>query len=91
MCFWYSGQVAAPRPSAATRATMPAMRIAPLPNAAGVRREDRYAAAELGLTWRMARGWWLRPQLSRTHNRSNLPLVEYGRTEASVSLRRVWQ
>ena len=59
--------------------------------AAGVRREDRYVAAELGLTWRMARGWWLRPQLSRTHNRSNLPLVEYGRTEASVSLRRVWQ
>jgi hypothetical protein len=58
---------------------------------AGVRREDRYVAAELGLSWRMARGWLLRPQLSRTHNRSNLPLVEYGRTEASVSLRRVWQ
>ncbi len=59
--------------------------------AAGVRREDRYVAAELGLAWRMGGGWLLRPQLSRTHNRSNLPLTEYGRTAASVSLRRTWQ
>ena len=59
--------------------------------AAGVRREDRYVAAELGLLWRLGGGWSLRPQLSRTHNRSNLPLTEYGRTEASVSLRRTWQ
>jgi hypothetical protein len=57
---------------------------------AGVRREDRYVAAELGLSWRMGGGWFLRPQLSRTHNRSNLPFIEYGRTEASVSLRRAW-
>ena len=59
--------------------------------AAGVRREDRYVGAELGLTWRMGSGWSLHPQLSRTHNRSNLPLTEYGRTEALVSLRRTWQ
>lgn len=55
----------------------------------GARREDRTAALELGLEWQLARGWSLRPQLARTHNRSNVPLTEYGRTEASLSLRRV--
>lgn len=56
--------------------------------AAGGRREDRYVSAELALSWQLARDWLLRPQLSRMHNRSNLPFSEYGRTEASLTLRR---
>ena len=59
--------------------------------AAGLAREDRYISAELGLSWRLRGGWSAHPRVSRTHNRSNLPRAEYGRTEASLSLRRVWQ
>ena len=51
-------------------------------------RRDRYASAAIGASWRLERGWWLRPELSRMHNRSSVPFNEYGRTELSISLRR---
>lgn len=56
----------------------------------GAQREDRYTSVDLGLDWRVAPGWIVRPHLSREQNRSNLPATEYGRTEASISLRRIW-
>jgi outer membrane protein len=54
----------------------------------GVVRGDQQRDAVLGLAWEFAGGWWLRPQLARTVNRSNLPLNEYSRTETSITLRR---
>ena len=56
----------------------------------GARREDRYTSVDLGLDWRVAPDWMVRPQLTRAYNRSNLPATEYHRTEASISLRRIW-
>lgn len=53
-------------------------------------REDTYLALELGVRWRFARGWTLRPQASRVQNRSNAPLTEYRRTEFAVRVRRDW-
>lgn len=53
-------------------------------------REDRYVGLSLGLSWHIAPDWLLRPEISRTSNRSNMPLTEYGRTEVSVGLRRTW-
>ena len=56
----------------------------------GVLRRDRRSELVLGLAWRMAPGWHLRPQLAHTENRSNLELNAYHRTEASLTLRRTW-
>jgi outer membrane protein len=56
----------------------------------GVTRRDRQFDAALGIGWELADGWLLRPQVARTFNHSNLPLNEYGRTETSITLRRVW-
>jgi hypothetical protein len=56
-----------------------------------LRRRDRQIDATLALVWRLADGWYLRPQLARTRNHSNIPLNEYARTEASLILRREWQ
>ena len=53
-------------------------------------RRDRQYDAAIGLSWQMARGWFVRPQLSRTRNRSNIELHDYARTEASLALRRAW-
>lgn len=51
-------------------------------------RRDQQREAALGLAWELGGGWWLRPQLARTANRSNLPLNDYSRTETSIALRR---
>ena len=56
----------------------------------GVLRRDRQTELVLGLSWQMALGWHLRPQLAHTENRSNLELNAYRRTEASLTLRRTW-
>jgi hypothetical protein len=56
----------------------------------GVLRRDRQAELVLGLSWQVAPGWQLRPQLAHTENRSNLELNDYHRTEFSLTLRRAW-
>jgi hypothetical protein len=38
----------------------------------------------------MGQGWYLRPQLVRTRNASNIPVHDYGRTETWISVRREW-
>jgi len=40
-----------------------------------------------GMTWSFAKGWSLRPQVVYYRNKSNLPLFEYDRTDASINLR----
>jgi hypothetical protein len=56
----------------------------------GITRRDRQRDLSFGLAWEFASGWLLRPQIAHIVNRSNLPLNEYQRTEASITLRRVW-
>jgi len=56
----------------------------------GVTRRDRQRDAVLGMSWELADGWLLRPQIAHTVNRSNVPLDGYRRTETSITLRRVW-
>ena len=56
----------------------------------GVKRVDRQLEMALGLAWSARHGWLIQPQLARTRNRSNIGLNDYGRTEASVTLRRDW-
>jgi outer membrane protein len=56
----------------------------------GELRRDRQTEAVVGLAWRLAGAWQLRPQIAHTDNRSNLELNDYHRTELSLSLRRVW-
>lgn len=56
----------------------------------GVTRRDRQVEMAVGLSWQIAGGWFLRPQVSHTNNRSSLALNEYRRTETSLTLRRVW-
>ena len=56
----------------------------------GVTRRDRQTDATIGFGWEFAAGWFLRTQVSRTYNGSNVPLNEYRRTETSLALRRVW-
>jgi len=53
-----------------------------------VTRRDDIIDATLGLSWRFAQAWTLRPQVSYTEDRSNIPLNRYDRVEASVTLRR---
>jgi tetratricopeptide (TPR) repeat protein len=55
-----------------------------------VTRRDRQVDATIGFGWEFAAGWFLRTQVSRTSNGSNVPLNEYRRTETSLALRRVW-
>jgi hypothetical protein len=56
----------------------------------GIRRRDRQVDLSLGASWQLADGWFLRPQISRTRNASNIAVHDYGRTEASLALRREW-
>ena len=56
----------------------------------GVTRRDRLRDLSAGLAWEFARGWSLRPQITRTRNRSNVPLNDYRRTETSITVRRTW-
>jgi outer membrane protein len=57
----------------------------------GVTRRDRHIEGAFGLSWRIAASWFLRPQISWTHHRSNLSLNEYRGAEAALTLRRVWE
>lgn len=57
----------------------------------GIRRRDRQLDLSLGASWQLADGWFLRPQLALTRNGSNIPVNEYRRTEAWLSLRREWK
>jgi hypothetical protein len=56
----------------------------------GVLREDRQLDASAGVVWLLADRWSVRPQVTRTSNRSNVPLHDYRRTETSVTLQRTW-
>jgi tetratricopeptide (TPR) repeat protein len=49
---------------------------------------DRTSFVSLGVNWQFRSRWSLRPQLSRTANRSNIPLYSYSKTEAVVMVRR---
>jgi outer membrane protein len=51
------------------------------------RRVDTLYDVTTGLSWTVAKGWSLRPQLQYFKNRSNLPLFEYDRTDVSLNLR----
>ena len=51
-------------------------------------RTDKLADAALGMVWRMDGNWQLRPQLTYTHNASNIEINAYNRYEASVTLRK---
>jgi tetratricopeptide (TPR) repeat protein len=57
----------------------------------GTKRRDLNDELALGAYWRFANGWVLRPQVVRIHNRSNIALDDFKRTEVSLTLRRVWQ
>jgi hypothetical protein len=50
-------------------------------------REDRLYDVTTGLTWSIAKGWSLRPQLVYYKNHSNIALFEYDRTDVSLNLR----
>lgn len=55
-----------------------------------VRKDYQYDLA-LGLNWRFAPRWSLRPQLNWTLNDSNLSIYDYGRYDIGVFLRRDFQ
>ena len=48
---------------------------------------DRMTDASLGLNWRPAKDWTVRPQVSYSQNTSNVAVSEYQRTEANITLR----
>ena len=50
-------------------------------------RVDTLYDATLGLTWSFMKGWSLRPQVVRLRNKSNIPLFEFDRTDASLNVR----
>ncbi|HRE18183.1 MAG TPA: tetratricopeptide repeat protein [Rhodocyclaceae bacterium] len=52
------------------------------------RRKDRQLDLLLGVNWKFAPGWSLRPQLSRTRNYSNTSINAYQRTDGSITLRK---
>jgi len=49
--------------------------------------KDRITDVTLGLNWRPAKDWTVRPQITQSANRSNVALSEYNRTEAIVTVR----
>lgn len=51
------------------------------------RRADTLYDVTAGLTWGLAPGWSVRPQLVHYRNKSNIDFYEYQRTEASVNVR----
>jgi outer membrane protein len=53
-----------------------------------VHRSDRTTDLTLGLAWRFAKGWTLRPVITRVRNQSNIPLFSFERTETTLTLRR---
>src|SRR5207247_7456982 len=51
------------------------------------KRVDSLYDLTAGVTWSFAKSWSLRPQVVYYKNKSNLPLFEYDRTDASINLR----
>jgi hypothetical protein len=54
----------------------------------GDRRRDTLYDMALGITWTLAPGWSLRPQLVYIKNDSNLAIFEYEKTDVSINLRK---
>jgi tetratricopeptide (TPR) repeat protein len=54
----------------------------------GVQRRDVQYDAGIGINWRFAQDWSLRPQAAYTHNDSNIELYDYNRYDLSITLRR---
>lgn len=52
------------------------------------KRHDVLTDATVGANWRWDKLWTLRPQISWSHNQSNISLYGYDRIDASVTLRR---
>lgn len=48
---------------------------------------DRMADFSLGLNWRPAKNWTVRPQVTYSENRSNVAVSEYQRTEVNIAVR----
>ena len=48
---------------------------------------DHLQDVTLGLNWRSAPNWTVRPQLTYSENRSNIALSEFWRTEATITVR----
>jgi hypothetical protein len=42
----------------------------------------------LGMNWRAAKDWIVKPQVMSIRNISNIPLYEFKKTELSVSVKR---
>ncbi len=60
-------------------------------NAAFTReRDDTQTDFNIGVNWRIAKSWTLRPQVTRIRNDSNIELYTFDRTDASVNLRWNW-
>jgi hypothetical protein len=53
-----------------------------------VQRRDLQYDAGIGINWRFAAYWTLRPQVSFTHNDSNIEVYDYNRYDLSITLRR---
>lgn len=54
----------------------------------GFKREDTLYDVAAGVSWAIAKGWSLRPQILYFKNNSNAPLFEYDRTDVSLNLRK---
>jgi hypothetical protein len=50
------------------------------------KREDKLIDAALGLNWQFGKAWTLRPLVSWTRNKSNYTLVDFKKTDYSLSL-----
>ena len=57
----------------------------------GVKREDDYLRASVGVDHRLAPRWWLTADLEYTDNDSNNVIYSYDRTVARVGLRYVYE
>ena len=53
-----------------------------------VNRRDALYDATAGLNWHWDKLWTVRPQLTLTHNQSNISIYSYDRTDISVTVRR---
>jgi tetratricopeptide (TPR) repeat protein len=52
-----------------------------------LRRTDTLYDVTAGITWGLAPGWSVRPQIAHYRNGSNIEIYEYRRTEASINIR----
>lgn len=52
------------------------------------KRSDRLKDLALGLNWRPAKLWTIRPQLTMFRNASNISIYDYKRTDVSLTVRR---